>query len=64
MGDDPFKETGDAWAEAWSRLTSALENARFVGMTDEEIEECIENTRPSDTPHVGGGPKPKKPKGK
>jgi hypothetical protein len=47
----------DKWAEAYNRLTSALEYAREVGMTDTEIEDCVQDTVPSETPHVGGGPK-------
>ena len=53
--------TDDRWGEAWSRLTSALEEA-FEVMTEQEIEDCVENARPSDIPHVGGGPKKPKPK--
>jgi hypothetical protein len=50
----------DKWAEAYSKLLSALENAFEIGMTEEEIEECVENARPSDKPYVPGPPKPKR----
>lgn len=31
----------DQWAEAWSKLTTALENAREAGMTEDEIQNCV-----------------------
>lgn len=50
----------DEWAEAHSALTRGLEAAFAAGFTDEEIEEAIENTRPSDKEYVPGPPKRKK----
>lgn len=50
----------DKWAEAHSLLTRGIEAAFEAGFTDAEIEDAIENCRPSDEPHKGGGPKPKK----
>lgn len=51
----------DLWAEAWSKLTVAVENAFGAGMTEEEILEAVENAKPQENvePHVGGGPKKK-----
>ena len=38
----------DKWADAWNKLTSALEQAFEAGLTDDEIEDCIENARPEE----------------
>lgn len=54
MGDS------DRWAAAWLQLTSAVENAYASGMTEQEIQDTVDEAKPSDEPHVGGGPKRKK----
>lgn len=54
----------DKWAEAYSRLQSAVEIAREAGLTDEEIDQCVEETRPSSEPYKPGKPKPSRQKGK
>lgn len=41
------------WAEASSRLTSAVESALEGGMSAEEIRDIIDDAIPNDTPHVG-----------
>lgn len=54
-------EDDDKWAEIHGRLSAALEAAFENGWTDEEIEECIENARPSSASPVPTGklkPKP------
>ena len=52
----------DAWAEAHSRLITALEIAFDVGMTREEIEDAIDNVDPDfETEYAPGKPKSKKP---
>lgn len=51
------------WAEASSRLTSAVEYAIDRGFEKEEILNIVNDAFPSDELHVGGGPKrPKKEK--
>lgn len=52
----------EAWLEASSRLTSAVEFAlEHAEMTQDEIRDIVEDAFPSKEPHIGGGPKRPKP---
>lgn len=52
----------DAWGEAWSKLTSALEHAQEAGLTEIEAVDAVTNVYgvvPEN--YTGGGPKRPKP---
>lgn len=52
--------TDDKWAEAWSYLTNAVEHAYEAGMTEQEIQDAVEEAKPSDEIPATGGRKKKK----
>lgn len=38
------------WTEAWSQLNTAINIALREGMTEEEIQECVDNVFDENTP--------------
>jgi hypothetical protein len=62
LGD--FLMSDDKWAEAWSMLTNALENAKEAGMTEGEVGDCIDDVYSAATyDNSQRSPKPLKKKG-